>query len=308
MTPYVYEAHEYKALFSSDGYSYPWSKNMALYYTEGQKGIRGLNYKVENAISPIFEDYAIYNIIETIIGEQVNTEFKTATAMMDLLFTIEYVPIVTTRIKSPKSETEYHGQEMTIFYNQSAERLDANALSKNLRGTLAMMNSADKQLTYIFTSESELPKAGQKFDDDYYISTVTAEFRNHQYLVATLGLSKKYNALGKYLQLPSQIRQYEISEKNVQDRFIVPEEYVVIGKPTTVTKRMLQRQIWLNAFNGSLQTARKGVYVSSVTSDTVSTAIATCTLPVVALSIGNSAIFTWKYKDNYTAGTQSLTP
>ena len=68
---------------------------------------------------------------------------------------------------------------MTVFYNQSAERLDANALSKNLRGTLAMMNSADKQLTYIFTSESELPKAGQKFDDDYYISTVTAEFRNH---------------------------------------------------------------------------------------------------------------------------------
>ena len=84
-----------------------------------------------------------------------------------------------------------------------------------------------------------------------------------------MGLSKKYNALGSIYNYHLRSNNTKSLKKNVQDRFIVPEEYVLIGEPTTVTKRMLNGRSGSNAFNGSIQTAKKKKeFMSSVTSDT----------------------------------------
>lgn len=54
ITPYVYEAADYGILKSNRGY-YPNSKSFAVYYTQGQKNIKGLFYQAEDEVSQYFK-------------------------------------------------------------------------------------------------------------------------------------------------------------------------------------------------------------------------------------------------------------
>ena len=307
ITKFIFEASEYRTLTTSGGY--PLGKPYALCYTEGAQNITGLLYKDENALTSALETHAIYNILSAACGVQVNVH---STAVVDLAFRVCYVPIVTARVKASKSDLASHATEYVLPFNQTSDRMSAKAFSENLRGTLKRYSAAEKKLSYLYFNLDKLPEAGQKFDDTYYINDMTVSLRNHQYAAVTLGLSKNYNALGKHMSLPSEIRQYEISEKNVQDRYVVVEEYVLVSNDKSTLEKYPAARFALGA-QMSLFYPWGGqrfnhIGVNSVMYDEKKNVISSVMLPVIALPIANSAVYAWRYKDNYSAGVMSVNP
>jgi len=307
ITKFIFEASEYRTLTTSGGY--PLGKPYALCYTEGAQNITGLLYKDENALLQVMKAHAIYNILSAACGVQVDVH---STAVVDLAFRVCYVPIVTARVKASKSDLASHATEYVLPFNQTSDRMSAKAFSENLRGTLKRYSAAEKKLSYLYFNLDKLPEVGQKFDDTYYINDMTVSLRNHQYAAVTLGLSKNYNALGKHMSLPSEIRQYEISEKNVQDRYVVVEEYVLVSNDKSVLEIYPAARFALGA-QMSLFYPWGGqrfnhIGVNSVMYDEKKNVISSVMLPVIALPIANSAVYAWRYKDNYSAGVMSVNP
>lgn len=305
ITKFIFEASEYRTLTTSGGY--PLGKPYALCYTEGAQNITGLLYKDENALISALETHAIYNILSAACGVQVDVH---STAVVDLAFRVCYVPIVTARVKASKSDLASHATEYVLPFNQTSDRMSAKAFSENLRGTLKRYSAAEKKLSYLYFNLDKLPEVGQKFDDTYYINDMTVSLRNHQYAAVTLGLSKNYNALGKHMSLPSEIRQYEISEKNVQDRYVVVEEYVLVSNDkSTLEKYPVARfAMFCDMFYPYEGQIFKYIGANCVMYDENKNVISNVMLPVIALPIANSAVYFWRYKDNYSAGVMSLNP
>lgn len=305
ITKFIFEASEYRTLTTSGGY--PLGKPYALCYTEGSQNITGLLYKDENALLDVLETHAIYNILSAACGVQVDVH---STAVVDLAFRVCYVPIVTARVKASKSDLASHATEYVLPFNQTSDRMSAKAFSENLRGTLKRYSAAEKKLSYLYFNLDKLPEVGQKFDDTYYINDMTVSLRNHQYAAVTLGLSKNYNALGKHMSLPSEIRQYEISEKNVQDRYVVVEEYVLVSNDKSTLEKYPAARFAKDVamfYPGEGQFFRY-IGVNSVMYDENKDVISNVMLPVIALPIANSAVYFWRYKDNYSAGVMSINP
>jgi hypothetical protein len=307
ITKFIFEASEYRTLTTSGGY--PLGKPYALCYTEGAQNITGLLYKDENALLQVMKAHAIYNILSAACGVQVDVH---STAVVDLAFRVCYVPIVTARVKASKSDLASHATEYVLPFNQTSDRMSAKAFSENLRGTLKRYSAAEKKLSYLYFNLDKLPEVGQKLDDTYYINDMTVSLRNHQYAAVTLGLSKNYNALGKHMSLPSEIRQYEISEKNVQDRYVVVEEYVLVSNDKSTLRKYPAARFAIGAqmslFYPWVGQLFKYIGANCVMYDENKDVISSVMLPVIALPIANSAVYFWRYKDNYSAGVMSINP
>lgn len=90
----------------------------------------------------------------------------------------------------------------------------------------------EKTYTFNLAKLSQLPKAGQMYDEDYYISAVSWELMPTLIRV-TLGLSKDFNRLSEYVGVSSNKRLYEVSERQAYDRNILYKEYMVYGDEET---------------------------------------------------------------------------
>lgn len=227
ITPYIFEQHEYFANLSSYGGVYPYSKAYAIYYTQGEKGLKGLFFKEENPLSPMFEQYAIVNILQAVTGRDINGLFKTIPYPL-LVFQIAYQPIYNTRFTHGKQYLASRRKKRTIVYNQSENLIETKYYGENIKGVAARLGNVEMQKTYIFPKLSDVPKVGELFDEDYYISAVSVSFMP-RYVKATIALSKDFNRLSEYVGISSNKRVYEVSEKQAYARNRVFTEYVVIG-------------------------------------------------------------------------------
>ena len=300
ITPYVYESAEYQAL-SSYNSNYPYSKAYAIYYKQGEKNIYGLNFKMENAISPIFHDYAIINILERATQKEY-TNLLNIEPFVQLNFQIVYYPIVTARVGQAKPNLLDYDRKITSIYNQSANMIDSTAYGENLKGAVMRLGNIDMKRTYIFPNVSYVAEVGTLVDDDYYISTVDLEYFKG-YVKCTYGLSKDFNRLSQYIGIKNNIRMYEISEKQAVDRYILTEDYFVLGDDVANIDN-------LSIFNGIY--VINGIYKEM--QGNVSTEYPTCAVcktdavnekfvfPLISLGIGNSLLYTFRFKDNYSAG------
>jgi hypothetical protein len=96
-----------------------------------------------------------------------------------------------------------------MAHNQSANKLSSRAFGENLRGQLAMMASSSEKVSYQFQRLEDVPNPGTLYDDDNYISSVTARVY-HDFVMAELTLSTGYNQLGARVEINNAIRQFEI--------------------------------------------------------------------------------------------------
>lgn len=300
ITPYVYESAEYQAL-SSYNANYPYAKAYAIYYKQGEKNIYGLNFKMEHAISPIFENYAIINILERITQHDY-ANLVTVEPFVQLNFQIVYYPIVTARVGQAKPNLLNYDRKITSIYNQSANMIDSTAYGENLKGAVMRLGNIDMKRTYIFPDVSYVAEVGTLIDNDYYISTVDLEYFKG-YVKCTYGLSKDFNRLSQYIGIKNNIRMYEISEKQAVDRYILTEDYFVLGDDVADIDN-------LAIFNGIY--VINGIYKEM--QGNVSTEYPTCAVcktdavnekfvfPLISLGIGNSLLYTFRFKDNYSAG------
>lgn len=303
ITPYIFDKKVYDNL-SGITENYPSAKVCALYYTRGQKGIYGLFFKNPSAWADgIGKNYAIVNIYNAVFGEKKDTlEYE------KMQFRVTYVPIYSTRVQQCKQTLQdFLPLPRTVNYTQSDNSVETQYFGENIKGAIARMGNAEKNITMDFRSLYNIPKAGQLFDDEYYISEVSTAVSSDIFQV-TLGLSKNFNRKSKYIGASSIKRLYEVSEEQVQERHTVLQDYIVVGGAISQNNsggyfNNAYLEVLGKAF-AFLKSPSPVVAVSAFGKRHEGTVEECVILPVIASAFGNSMSFTWKYKDNFSAGFQ----
>ena len=328
ITPYVFEAAEYGTMSSFEG-PYPNSKAYAVYYTQGQKNVKGLSFKSPNVIGGAGAKYAIANIIKEVTGYDITPDWwstlvngeETAQNYPKLMFRITYTPIFSTRIQEHKVYyKDMHPR--TLAYNQGANLIESRAYGENMRGAIARTGNLELERTYRLNDMSKFPKIGQMWGDDYFISSIRAAILP-MFIDVTIGLSRDFNRLSQYIGINSSRRFYEVSEKQAYERDIVYSDYVIIGDaeqsdelqllndgvPTTEARGAVLDLRNTFCQDQNLASNKESGPVSAVTVHTLDSdrkQLGAATLPVVSTAMGNTLVFSFYMDNNYSAGEKSV--
>lgn len=311
ITPYVFESSIYNTRMSSYDSEYPYSKAYGITYTQGQKNLTALNFKVENPISSVFENYAIINILRAATGD--DSLSITGSTSSDgsyvsggyptLAFQITYTPFYNARVGQTKLNYGDYPYSAALIMNQQSNVIESRYYGENLKGTIARLGNVEKSKTYILARLHEVPKAGQLYDEDYYISAVMVEFMP-SYIKCTIGLSKNFNRLSQYIGISSVKRFSEVSQGQAVDRNTLWEEFVVIGDSIEADTDCYMGDGMLQQIaNTFSQTAGQPLTnVAAWGSTYQNNNLPVVYLPVVSSAFGNAISFAWAYEDNYSAG------
>lgn len=245
ITDYVVEETAYRSNLSSYSGSFPYSKAFAIYYAQGSKNIKGLFFKAPSVIDNAYKDYSIVNILKQVTGKilkQVTGKSSLDNDYPLYSFQITYKPIYNARFTHSKPYIDPDENERTLFYNQSENLIEASYYGENVKGAVARLGNAQQSLTYYFKDIDNIPKAGQLFDDDNYISSVMVQVMP-SYLKCTITLSKDFNRLSEYIGVKSLKYLYEVNERAAYDRTILLKEYIVIGNQEQYPEQSLNLPI-----------------------------------------------------------------
>lgn len=305
ITPYVFEQHEYNNLSSYEG-TYPYAKGYAIYYTQGQKDLNGLFFKNESASNPTFVNYAIKNIIDAVSGG----DFDSENDWQKLAFRVSYIPVYSTMFSHGKSLIQDGNNNFTIPYAQSENLVESSYYGEHLKGLANRMGNIEQERTYILPDVSYLPKAGQTLDG-YVIASVKHDLR-HTHVKCTVALTKDFNRLSQYVGVNSHKRVSEVSEREAYSRDILIKEYAVVGDRQPQTSSILKEisplicsiigssLITYNPITAVLCAGAKKLYFKPENANAVAYENGV-SLPVISSAFGNAIIFSWTYKDNYSA-------
>lgn len=311
ITPYLFEAAEYDNLTSYKG-TYPYAKEFALRYAQGDNKITGLCLKAETVteLGKAFTNMAIYNILERVGLLSKDTK----PGICNISFRLTYIPINTARVKQRKAYTDWKGSG-TQIYNQGGNVVEADYYGNHLKYRLARIGNPIKKYTFRLQGSDRPPNIGQVFYDEedgelLYISQIDEEI-GLTYTLITMWLTRNVNRLYNYTAINSRKRQYAIDEKMSVDRHINISENIYIGdsideRDTSITRWGINKFMIMfsyprvrNIQGVSTAIARGVTYVGKAGENAAA-------LGVTSLAIGNSLYFGFRYKDNYSAGNQSI--
>ena len=306
ITPWLFEKSIYDTQLSSYEKQYPYSKVYGLYYTQGQKNIGGLNFKVPEATTgdQVYGNYSIINILR----QAMSNSSYTVDDYADMCFRVTYTPIYNARVTQTKSHYKDFIRPAGLIYNQQSNIIESRYYGENLKGAIARLGNIEKTLTFHLYNIQLIPKAGQMYDKNYYISAVAVEILP-TVIKCTIGLSKDFNRLSRYIGISSVKRYSEISQTQAVERNTLYREFIVIGKQEATDNDILTGPVMLAmiAYTFKPDEIFKGPVTNVVAWGTSykgknSNAV---NLPVISSAFGNSISFSWKYEDNYSAGAIS---
>lgn len=307
ITPWLFEKSVYDTQLSSYAERYPFSKAYGLYYSQGEKNIGGLNFKVDAAAFADFKNYAITNILRSATNSSggFNSDYP------KMAFRITYTPFYNVRVAQTKPNYKDFSRPAALIYNQASNVIESRYYGENLKGAIARLGNIEKSLTYLLYRIEQIPKAGQMFDKDYYISVVTAEILP-TVIKCTIGLSKDFNRLSAYIGINSEKRFSEISQTQAVERNTLYREYIVVGAQETpdsgclIGNKLLTMIADTFTQNGGYSPlSNVCAWGTSYQGTDVANGVA-INLPVISSAFGNSISFSWRYADNYSAGDISV--
>lgn len=319
LTPYVVESTIYNSQLSSYSEEFPYSKAYGIYFTQGEKDIKGLNFKNDDAVDPsVFSNYAIVNIIQRACDAAgISWTPPTDDDYAELLFQVTYIPYFDVRVAQSKPYYKEFNGSYALIYNQSANTIESRYYGENLKGVVARLGNPELVITYNLSRLDQLPTAGEMYDDDYYISAVTTEFYP-TYIKCMVALSRDFNRLSQFVGISSEKRYYEVSERQTYDRSTLYHEYIIIGDEEQADSSLIKEDFMDAVADTFTQTgsykpltrvvAWGGTYdnpTSVAVNGTETSPLPVVQLPVVSVALGNSMCFAWNYTDNYSAGPVS---
>ena len=310
ITPFVCEKADYelKTAYANNPVI---SKNYSIYYTQGARGLDGLFFRAsETSLFRPFERYAIVNILATAAGitfNLVDNHLKNHPA--GLFFQITYIPIYPALLSHGKQKFIPGQTPFAQIYNQSENLIEAHYYGENVKGAAARLGNVEEERTYILNSISDVPTIGNTVDG-YSIAAARTE-TYPLYYKTTLALSKHFNRINPHVGVSSNKRVYEVSEREAYERSILYKDIILVSStPPTSTggafasdiKPFVQSIIGATAERPNPISTVYSVFWMKGRSDSPGTA--SIALPVVSSAFGNSILFSWTYKDNYSAGEQ----
>ena len=303
ITKYVFESTLYNTQLSSFKGGYPYSKAYGLYYTIGEKNIKGLFFKAPAVVGQAYANYAIVNILKREGVDNPSTDYP------QYKFVVSYLPIYNTRFRHGKGYIEGAPSQYTQVYNQTENLIETKYYGENIKGVAAKMGNAELTRTYFFDKYADIPQLGKnlKIGDELYKITAIDTTISGGRCKTTLSLSKHYNNISPYVGINSIRRFSEVSERQAYARQIVLPTYCVISRKTLDSS---QDSISLPYGNEALRqifeptTQPKEMTLARVTHVSKSGEAKgdTMLLPVVSSAFGNCATFTFGFEDNYSAG------
>ena len=308
ITPYLFEAAEYDNLTSYKG-SYPYAKEWALRYAQGDNKITGLCLKAETItdIGQNTTNMAIYNILWRM---GVITD-GSKPGICNIGFNITYIPINTGRVKQRKPYLDWKGSG-TQFYNQGGNVVEMDYYGNHLKNRLAKVGNPIKKITFRLKDQTP-PKIGQVYYDEedeelLYISQVDEEV-GLTYTLITMWCTRNVNKLYSYTAINSRKRQYAIDERMSVDRHINISENIYIGdevdeSDSSFTSRGITT--FMAEFSGSSTTEPVGRAITRGMNGDDYVGENQVAHSVVCAAFGNSIYFGFRYADNYSAGNQSV--
>lgn len=308
ITPYIFEASDYARQSSYSGL-WPQSKAYALYYTQGEQNIYGLNFKQAHPISPVFSKYAILNILRAATGDdgltideaaENNAGGYTEGGYPLLAFEVTYEPIFSARIQQVKSVVIDAPRPRSLVYNQGQNLIESHYYGENMKGAIARLGNVDKVITVIQRGKPQIPKVGTLYEDDYYVSAIAVELLP-RYTKLSVALSQDFNRYSEYVGINSTKRIYEVSEKQAYDSNLSYRDYVVIGDKVSSENTLFDISRIATTFSQNFETAPVTLVIAQG-EDELENLLAEIALPVQTAAFGNAAVMTFKYEDNYSAG------
>lgn len=314
ITAYVFEGADYGRLSSFDKV-YPASKAYAIYYEVGQNNIKGLAYKPPNIIDPSLSDYTITNIAKEVFGIDISSSFwnENTGDYPKLSFRITYIPVFSSRVTQHKPYIRKGETKRTLCFNQSANLVETRYYGENMKGAIARIGNVSLTRTYrIKSSLSLLPRAGELWNDDYYVSAVTAAFFP-AYVDCTIELSKDFNRISQYIGINAEWRAYEVSERKAYISDRIYTDLCIIGENDVVSDglEIVDAGAIAVTFNqewivGGATAQLTAAVVNTYDAEEATEPMHTVTLPVISTAFGNTLVFSFEFADNYSAGTQSV--
>lgn len=308
ITPYLYEAAEYKTLSSFYGSAYPYAKAFALTYTQGDNKITGLNFKQSEAfdIATAWGNFALRNIIEAVSG----VDLSDNPDYINIAFRVTYIPMINTRLVQKKSYADYPISN-TLIQNQSANTVESELFGEKMKGIIARLGNEVVRRTYYFLTYSHLPKIGELVDIDgklMYVAIVDCEYEQ-RYIKATITYTPNFNKLAENVAIDSNFRLYDISEKQSVDRYVNYGEYIAIASNSFDFGRLESPMLKsMEAFSRVFTQQARQDTVTAVYTRSGSNQGKHIFRPVVSFASGNSLCFAFNYADNFGAGYQSINP
>lgn len=316
ITGYVFEGAEYGRLSSFEG-NYPTSKAFAIYYSLGKNNIKGLNYKSPTVIGGAGAEYSITNIVKAATGEDISADWWKDGNYPKLAFRITYTPIFSARVLQHKPyATKGNPFERTLIYNQGANLIETRYYGENLKGVIARMGNYEITRTYRVRDLSLIPAIGDLWMHDgfeYYVASVTVQTYK-DFADIMVGYTRDYNRLSQYIGINSEWRAYEVSERRAFKRDMVYRDFVVIGDPVLTDKNKLTnvdslfyvQNTFLQSDVGLLGKNSAALTVAGVTTTDSLGNKYKVTLPITSAVMGNTLLFNFGMKDNYSAGAKSV--
>ena len=317
LTTYVVEEALYNTMVSNNVDA---GKQLHIYYTQGKKNIKGLQFKVsKNKYADAENKVAIKQLIE---HELVNAGITTSISTDEILkgkFIVKYVPFLNARIKIYKPNAPKLNIDTTMFQNQSANVLDAVALGRKMVANIGRVGNLGYVDSLKVYSLNKVPLKGQRSADGYFVSTVTTEYdQNH--LLSSVQYTKDYQKISDFVNIQNLQRFFEVSEKQSVHRYINTRMfYLFYGNDISIAE--INKENGLNQANGYPQVN----YLASLLVDQgynrkINASILTaytdqggdeyvCSkvyLNTNALAIGNTISLITDYNDNYGAGYQAV--
>lgn len=317
ITAFVYESADYSRL-SSFNSTYPLCKAYALYYTQGENNVYGLSFIRDTAtdVGGLWAYPAIVNILNAVSGQSQ----QSIDTYQELAFRITYEPIFSARVGQSKMCLKGYDKPASLAYNQSQNLIETHYYGENLKGEIAGLGNDSLVLTYVKQNFdfSTLPKVGEildvsgimeeneETDADWYITAVAVEIQA-LYVKFTVSVTKDFNNYSEYVGVNSNKRLFEISEKQAFDSHVSYKDYVVIGDapPSGVTYNDTLIKLENSVLGVFDKTKGPDIPISCVQAsgyDSNGNLIKIVTLPVQTSAFGLTALFAFKYKDNYSAG------
>lgn len=303
ITKYVFESTMYNTQLSSFKGVYPYTKSYGIYYTIGEKNIKGLFFKAPVVVAQAYENFAIVNILEREGVDSPSTNYP------EYKFVVSYLPIYNTRFRHGKGYIEATPSQYTQVYNQTENLIETKYYGENIKGVSAKMGNAELTRTYFFDKYADIPQLGKnlKIDDELYKITAINTAISGNRCKTTLSLSKHYNNISPYVGINSIRRFSEVSEKQAYARQIVLPTYCVVSRGNVNTSNNMPISI-PNGGDALAQIFKKGsqtiseMLVTQVTRKSKDGQGDTMLLPVISSAFGNCATFTFGFADNYSAG------
>lgn len=308
ITPYVFEAAEYDNLTSYSG-TYPYAKEWALRYAQGDNKITGLCLKAEQVydLQDAFTEMAIVNIVRRVLG------IDYSSGICNLSFSITYIPFYTARVKQRKPTKDWKGSG-TATYNQGSNVVEADYYGNHLKNYLAKIGNPVKKYTFRLQGEEQAPRIGQVFYDEedgelLYISQVDEEI-GLTYTLVTMWCTRNVNRLYNYISMNSRRRQYAIDEKMSVDRHINISENIYIGDNVNESDSSLASISGISMFMAEFKSSNTSPITVAIARGMTGNSYvgeSAVALPVTCAAFGNSIYFGFRFADNYSAGNQAVT-